>query len=281
MTRGFDLVDVFAEDGFAGNPLAVIHDADGIEAEAMQRVTRWLNLSETTFVLPPRDPRADYRVRIFSLSRELPFAGHPTLGTCHAWLARGGRPKDPEMIVQECGAGLIPVRRQGDRLAFAAPPLTRSGPVDPETRAEITGFLRLRDGEIVDMAWIDNGPGWLGVLLASAEAVLAVDPARHHPRYLAVGLIGPHPPGADAAFELRALFIDQHGGTVEDPVTGSLNAAVAHWLIESGRAEPSYIAAQGTKLGRRGRVAIDRDQEGRIWVGGATHTLFSGTTRRW
>ena len=276
MSRPFRLVDVFGRTDFSGNPLAVIAAAGDLDSEAMQRITRWLNLSETTFLLPPTTPEADYRVRIFTLEREMPFAGHPTLGTCHAWLEGGGVPKDAAHIVQECGAGLVNVRRNADTLAFAAPPLIRSGAVDAADLAEAAGLLRIAPEAIVDAQWADNGPGWLAVMLESAEAVLALEPARDHPRRIDLGVVGPHPAGAEAAFEIRALFSDQHGAVIEDPVTGSLNASVAQWLFASGRVSGAYVAAQGTRLGRTGRVLIDRDAVGQLWVGGVTRTLFSG-----
>ncbi|OHT21542.1 PhzF family phenazine biosynthesis protein [Edaphosphingomonas haloaromaticamans] len=278
MPRPFQLIDVFGEYPFSGNPLAVVADAEGIDTDAMQRITQWLNLSETTFLLPPTTPEADYRVRIFTLERELPFAGHPTLGTCHAWLAAGGVPKQSGRIVQECGAGLVPIRQDAAGLAFAAPPLIRTGAVDEARLEEVAAFLRISRAEIVDAQWVDNGPGWIGVMLASAEAVLAVEPARSHGGRIEVGVVGPHPAGQDISYELRAFFSDQHGGIVEDPVTGSLNASVAQWLFASGRVQGSYRAAQGTRLGRTGRIRVDRDADGTIWIGGRTATLFSGET---
>ncbi|WP_156679484.1 PhzF family phenazine biosynthesis protein [Sphingomonas profundi] len=282
MARPFQLIDVFGVAPFSGNPLAVVAAAEDLDTEAMQRITRWLNLSETTFLLPPRHAEADYRVRIFTLAHELPFAGHPTLGTCHAWLAGGGQPRDPGRIVQECGAGLIPIRRDGDdgdgdRLAFAAPPLVRSGPVDDATLAEAAAVLRIDPATIVEAQWADNGPGWLAVMLASAEAVLALEPARAHDRRVDIGVVGPHAPGGEAAWEIRALFSGAHGEIMEDPVTGSLNASIAQWLFASGRATDRYVAAQGTRLGRTGRVHVERDAAGTIWIGGRTATLFSGT----
>ncbi len=275
MTRPFRLVDVFGTDAFSGNPLAVIADAEGLDTDEMQRIARWLNLSETAFLLAPTTPEADYRVRIFTLAHELPFAGHPTLGSCHAWLEAGGRPRGAR-VVQECGAGLVPIRRDGDTLAFAAPPLLRSGPVDEAELAEVAAVLRVARADIVDAAWADNGPGWIAVLLASAEAVLAVEPARHHPRRIDIGLVGAHPAGSSAAWEVRALFSDAHGALIEDPVTGSLNAAIAQWLFSSGRVRDGYIAAQGTRLGRTGRVRVERDGDGQVWIGGRTATLFAG-----
>jgi PhzF family phenazine biosynthesis protein len=274
--RPFQLVDVFGQGDFTGNPLAVVLDAEGLDDETMQRIARWLNLSETTFLLPPTHPDADYRVRIFTLERELPFAGHPTLGSCHAWLTAGGQPRVAGHVVQQCGAGLVTVRRDGATLAFAAPPLVRSGPVDEADLAVAAQILRIARDDIQAAQWIDNGPGWMGVMLRSAEAVLALEPARVHDRRVELGVVGPHAPGAPAAYEIRGLFSDQYGAIVEDPVTGSLNASVAQWLFESGARATAYVAAQGTRLGREGRVYIDRDASGQVWVGGSTRTLFSG-----
>lgn len=276
MSRPFQIVDVFSDAPFLGNPLAVIAEADDLSLERMQAITRWLNHSETTFLLPPADPAADYRVRIFTLDRELPFAGHPTLGTCHAWLKAGGIPKNPDRIVQECGAGLIPIRRVDGRLAFAAPPLMRDGPVAAETLAEVLAFLRLAPEAVVEARWIDNGPGWLGIMLADADAVLAVDAPRAHARRIEVGLVGAHSPGGSADYEIRALFSDQHGAVREDPVTGSLNASVAQWLRASGRVSGPYVAAQGQRIGHAGRIHVTYDGEGQAWIGGGVATLFSG-----
>jgi PhzF family phenazine biosynthesis protein len=276
MPRPFQLVDVFGQDDFTGNPLAVVLDADGLDGETMQRIARWLNLSETTFLLPPTTAGADYRVRIFTLDRELPFAGHPTLGSCHAWLTAGGQAQRAGEVVQECGAGLVTIRRDGERLAFAAPPLIRSGPVDEVDLAEAARFLRVAREDIHDAQWIDNGPGWMGVMLRSAEAVLALKPMRAYERRIEIGVVGAHAPGGDADYEIRALFSDPYGAIVEDPVTGSLNASVAQWLFASGLRSTSYVAAQGTRLGREGRVYIDRDADGQVWVGGAARSLFSG-----
>jgi len=276
MTRPFRLVDVFGTGAFTGNPLAVIADADGLSGEEMQAIAAWLNFSETTFLLPPRDPAADYRVRIFTMAHELPFAGHPTLGSAHAWLEAGGRPKTDGTIVQECGVGLVAIRRGADRLAFAAPPLVRGGtPSEAEIDA-VAAILRLDRAAIVDAAWVDNGPGWIAVMLDSANAVLAVEPVRHHPSHVDIGIVGPHPAGGEAAFELRAIFSDAHGGLIEDPVTGSLNASVGQWLFASGRASGGYVAAQGTRLGRTGRVHVTQDGAGQVWVAGETRTLFVG-----
>src|SRR4029077_1733822 len=211
MDRPFQLVDVFNSDAFTGNPLAVVFDADDLTTSVMQTMKRWLNLSETAFLLRPTSPKADYRVRIFTVDRELPFAGHPTLGTCHAWLKSGGQPAQASEIVQECGAGLITIRRNAELLSFAAPPLIRSGSVDESKLAEVAAFLRISRARIVDAQWADNGPGWIAVLLASAEEVLALEPARDYPKRIDVGVVGPHPAGHPAAFELRAFFTDHHG----------------------------------------------------------------------
>ncbi|MDX2123046.1 MAG: PhzF family phenazine biosynthesis protein [Gemmatimonadota bacterium] len=279
MRRRFQQVDVFAPRAFTGNPLAVVLDGEGLSTEEMLSVTRWLNLSETTFLLPPTTGAADYRVRIFTLARELPFAGHPTLGSCHAWLTAGGTPRQSDRVVQECSAGLIAVKRDGDRLAFAAPPLLRSGPLDEPHLLHLASVLGIRRDQVVDAQWVDNGPGWVGILLADAATVLAIDPdfSRHPgPDTLDIGLVSPAPRGSECAFEVRAVFSDEQGGMREDPVTGSLNASLAQWLLASGRATAPYVVSQGTRLGRAGRVHIDRDSEGTVWVGGKATTCVSG-----
>jgi PhzF family phenazine biosynthesis protein len=273
MERPFCQVDVFTEEPYLGNPVAVVVDGKGLSSEEMQRFAQWTNLSETTFILPPEAAGADYRVRIFTPSRELPFAGHPTLGTCHAWLSHGGTPHRAGTVVQQCEAGLIDLRQDGDTLAFAAPPLLRSGPVDDETLARLVDALNLDRAAVVDAQWVDNGPGWVAVLLASADAVLAVRPGESG---LDIGVVGPYPPGSPEAFEVRA-FTPALGGSGEDPVTGSLNASLAGWLLDSGRASAPYVASQGTAMGRRGRVHISRDADGTIWVGGGTVTCLRGT----
>ncbi|SER08516.1 PhzF family phenazine biosynthesis protein [Microlunatus flavus] len=274
MTRPFTQVDVFASELGYGNPVAVVHDAEGLDDEALQRFAAWTNLSETTFLLPPTTPGADYRVRIFTTARELPFAGHPTLGSARAWLQAGGAPADPDVVVQECGAGLVRVRRDGERLAFAAPPLLRGGPVDPEDLAEITVALRVPPDAVVDAQWGDNGPGWVMVLLDSAERVLALEPdGRAMARFPDIGVAGPHPAGGEVAYEVRAFW---GAAPSEDPVTGSLNAALGGWLIGSGRAPRAYVAAQGTALGRRGRVHVESDGRD-VWVGGGTVVGVTGT----
>ena len=279
MRSRFQQVDVFAGAAFGGNPLAVVVDAQGLGADDMQRIARWTNLSETTFLLLPTTPDADYRVRIFTLSGELPFAGHPTLGSCHVWLASGGRPARDDVIVQECGVGLVPLRRQGGRLAFRAPPLIRSGPLDAPHLAAVAASLGLQGDEVVDAAWVDNGPGWVGVLLRDAAAVLAVEPdvSRYDgPLPFHVGLVGPYPPASPCAFEVRALFTDGGGALLEDPVTGSLNASLAQWLISTGRATAPYVTSQGTRLGRTGRPAITQDADGEVWVGGDVVARIEG-----
>ena len=273
MPRQFRQVDVFTETPYLGNPVAVVLGADGLSAEQMQLVARWTNLSETAFVLAPRASGADYQVRIFTPARELPFAGHPTLGTCHAWLETGGRPADPGSIVQECEAGLITVRRTGPRLAFAAPPLVRSGPVEEAVAERVARTLNIARADIADIAWADNGPGWVAVLLASAEAVLAVQ--RPVTVDLDIGVTGPYPAGSPEAIEVRAF--SPKITSIEDPVTGSLNASLGQWLLGSGRVTAPYVASQGTAMGRRGRVHVSRDADGQVWVGGGTVTCVSGT----
>jgi PhzF family phenazine biosynthesis protein len=270
--RPFAQIDVFTSEPYRGNPVAVVLDGAGLPDDAMQRFATWMNLSETTFVLAPTQPGADYRVRIFTPTVELPFAGHPTLGTCHAWLEAGGTPRDPGTIVQECAAGLIPVRRTDDGLAFAAPPLVKAGPVDPGELADIARILDLDPGRIVAAEWTDNGPGWVSVLLESADELLQVRP-RDTQRD--IGLVAPQPEGKDTAFEVRGFF-PKDGSTAEDPVTGSLNAGLAMWLTKSGRATPPYVAAQGTALGREGRVHVTQDDAGTLWVGGGTVTCIEG-----
>lgn len=271
----FCLVDVFGTERFSGNPLPVLFDADALPDAEMQRITRWFGFSETAFLVAPTEAGADYRVRIFTLDRELPFAGHPTLGACHAWRGSGGVPHGAT-IVQQCGAGLVEIRAAGDELAFAAPPLIRSGPVDEADVADIAAFLGIERSAIVDSQWVDNGPGWVAVMLASAEAVLAIDPPPAATRRYDVGVVGPHSSG-EAAYEVRALFSDHRGAIMEDPITGSLNASLAQWLTTTGRFTAPYVARQGTALGREGRVTIDRDEAGRIWIGGRTVTIASGT----
>lgn len=291
-TRSFKQVDVFTVTPYRGNPLAVVLDGSGLSTETMQHFTHWTNLSECTFLLPPseegRAAGADYRVRIFCPGHELPFAGHPTLGTCHAWLEAGGQARTEE-VVQECGVGLVRIRRQTldgrTRLAFMAPPLLKSGPLPDADVALIARGLGVARSDIVAHAWCDNGPNWRGVLLRSAEQVLALKPDASTLAGLDVGVAGPRgkvgvagaepDPGADTQFEVRAFFPGNNGMT-EDPVTGSLNAALAQWLIGAGLAPERYAAAQGTALARAGRVFIERDAHGTVWVGGDSVTCVDG-----
>ncbi|GGP10070.1 PhzF family phenazine biosynthesis protein [Nonomuraea glycinis] len=271
MLRSFRQVDVFAETPYHGNPLAVVLDADGLSTEEMARFANWTNLSETTFLLPPTTPEADYRVRIFTPAGELPFAGHPTLGTCHVWREAGGVPRDPGTVVQECGAGLIRIRDEGAWWAFAAPPLLRSGPVEETFLKEVAQALGIGRDEIVDAEWADNGPGWVALLLRDAEAVLALKP-RLVPAD--IGVVGLHPPGSPHVYEVRAFF-PLGGSTAEDPVTGSLNASVAQWLLRTGRVTAPYAARQGTALGRTGQIRITAEGPD-VWVGGHVITCVSG-----
>ena len=277
MKRRFHQVDVFGEGPCTGNPVAVVLDAESLDDEALRRFSVWSNLSECTFVFPPTDAGADYRVRIFSLSTELPFAGHPTLGTARAWLEAGGVPASPDVVVQECGAGLVPVRIEGDRLAFSAPPRLRSGPVDRDLLTALVEILGIEREQVVDAEWLDNGPGWVGLLLDHADTVLRLRPdATAHPGRWDIGVIGSHDPGSETAFELRAFFTEGDEPLREDPVTGSLNASAAEWLIATGRATTPYVAAQGTAMGRRGRIHVSEDR-GRLWVGGRAEVVLSGT----
>ena len=273
MSRRFTQVDVFTDKPLLGNPLAVVHDAQGLSDAQMQAFARWTNLSETTFLLPPTDAGADYRVRIFTPHRELPFAGHPTLGSCHAWLEAGGAARAADEIVQQCAVGLIRVRRAGARLAFAAPPRLRSGPLEGELLGRIVAALALRQQDIVDHQWVDNGPGWSAIRLSSADAVLALQPDWAALQGIKLGVVGAHAVSGDAQFEVRALIGEGPG--YEDPVTGSLNASLAQWLIGGGVAPESYIASQGTRLGRAGRVHIVREGE-TVWVGGGSVSCVRG-----
>jgi PhzF family phenazine biosynthesis protein len=271
----FTQVDVFTDELMFGNPVAVVHDADELTTQEMAAFANWTNLSETTFLSAPTDERADYQVRIFTTRLELPFAGHPTLGSAHAWLEAGGIPRNPEMIIQQCGAGLVRVRRDGTRLAFAAPPLIRGGEVEEEDLAEIIAFLGIDHDLVVDSQWADNGPGWVALLLANAETVLELQPsAVDAGRFDAIGVIGPYPPGSKVDFEVRAFAPLE--GQREDPVTGSLNAALGEWLINTGRASTSYIAAQGAAIGRRGRVYVSKVGD-EVWTGGNSVTGVAGT----
>ena len=276
--RRFSQLDVFTDQPLRGNPLAVVHDAQGLSDGQMADFARWTNLSETTFLLPPDDAGADYRVRIFTPGGELPFAGHPTLGSCHAWLSAGGVPREADVVVQQCGVGLVRVRRdrhgESERLAFAAPALRRSGPVDAGLRAQAVAALGLDDAELLQLQWIDNGPGWMAGLLKDAAAVLALRPDFAAMRGLNLGVVGAYPAGSECQFEVRAFVPDL--GVPEDPVTGSLNAGLAQWLIGAGLAPSRYVAAQGAALGRAGRVFVAK-QGADIWIGGAVCSVVTGT----
>lgn len=278
--RSFDFkqVDVFSHSALQGNPLAVVFGADSLDDERMAAFATWTNLSETTFILEPQDPRADYRVRIFTTLHELPFAGHPTLGTCHAWLEAGGVPQGDE-IIQECGVGLVRIRRQGNELAFLAPPLLRTGPVEADVMARVQRGLGLTGEDITRAQWVDNGAGWLAVLLKDRQQVLDLQPDHAQMLGLAVGVIAPWHPrrdGDDAQFEVRAFISGD--GMPEDPATGSLNAGVAQWLFAEGLAPASYTVSQGVTMGRAGKIRVDRVGD-EIWVGGSVVTCIDGQLR--
>ena len=271
-TFQFTQVNVFSADPLGGNPLAVVHAADGLSEAQMAALARWTNLSETTFLLQPTNAGADYYVRIFTPSSELPFAGHPTLGSCHAWLASGGKPREPRVVIQQCGVGLVSVRCDAPRLEFAAPPLRRTGVLESDVLAKITRALALAPSDIVHHQWVDNGPGWCAVMLRSARQVLSLKPDWTSLHPLKLGVVGPHDAGRDPAFEVRA-FIGTGG--YEDPVTGSLNASLAQWLIGAGLAKSPYVATQGTALQRAGRVHL-RTEGGEVWVGGDVVSVIHG-----
>ena len=271
--RRFHQLDVFTATPLKGNPLAVVHGAQGLDDETMAAFARWTNLSETTFLLPPEDASADYRVRIFTPGGELPFAGHPTLGSCAAWLVAGGQPRSVGLVVQECGVGLVRVRLEGARLAFAAPPLKRTGPLAPELVARIAAALRVAPSDLLQHQWVDNGPGWCAVMLGSAAQVRALRPDFAQLADLKLGVVGACDPGEDTAFEVRAFVPGL--GIPEDPVTGSLNAGLAQWLIGAGLAPSRYVAAQGSALGRAGRVHVQREGED-VWIGGDVAMCVEG-----
>ncbi|RKK03700.1 PhzF family phenazine biosynthesis isomerase [Pseudoroseomonas wenyumeiae] len=271
----FQQVDVFSSRPLKGNPVAVVIGADGLSDAQMAAFANWTNLSETTFLLRPTSPEADYRLRIFTPQSELPFAGHPTLGSCHAWLAAGGTPRSEE-IVQECAVGLVRLRRDGSRLAFQAPPLRRSGPVEPALVARIASGIGVAPERITASNWVDNGPGWVAVMLGSRAEVLALRPDYPALSGLQLGVVAPWnaaQDGTGAQFEVRAFCPEL--GVPEDPVTGSLNAGLAQWMIGSGLAPASYVASQGTALGREGRVHVEQRGDG-IWVGGEAVTCIAG-----
>lgn len=275
MTRSFSQVDVFATEGLSGNPVAVVHDAQGLGDAEMRAFANWTNLSETTFLLPPTTDAADYRVRIFTPGDELPFAGHPTLGTAHAWRERGGEPRRPGAIVQECGIGLVTLRETASGgLAFAAPELARTGPLTDAELAHATAALRLDRSRVRAAEWIDNGPGWRGLLLESAEDVLGIEPDLAAFGDAKLTVIGPHAAGGPADFEVRAFAPGI--GVGEDPVTGSANAGFAVWLTRTGRVDGAYTVRQGTALGRAGEVTVARDESGILWIGGVSRTIVRG-----
>ena len=274
-TFDFKQLDVFSEVSLKGNPLAVVLGADSLTDKQMADFANWTNLSETTFLLTPRDPRADYRVRIFTTLKELPFAGHPTLGSCHAWLQAGGVPHGDE-IIQECEIGLVRIRRQGNELAFIAPPLLRAGPLEAPLLERVRLALGLAPEAIVRSQWVDNGAGWLAVMLDDRDAVLGLQPDYSQLQGLAVGVIAPCDPARDAIdahFEVRAFVAGD--GAPEDPATGSLNAGVAQWLLAEGLAPNRYVVSQGTAMGRAGRIHIER-QGDEVWVGGAVAVCIEG-----
>lgn len=273
MSHAFHQVDVFTAEALRGNPLAVVHDAAGLDDERMAALARWTNLSETAFLLPPTDPAADYRVRIFTPFGELPFAGHPTLGSGWAWLAAGGTPRAPDRLVQQCGVGLVALRREGRRLAFAAPPLRRTGALESDVLARACAGLGLDASEVRAHQWVDNGPGWAALLLHSAERVRALRPDWPALGDLRLGVVGPCAAGAHAQFEVRAFI----GGDVpfEDPVTGSLNAGLAQWLMGAGLAPDSYVGTQGAAL-RRGGLLHLRREGATVWVGGDVTPVIEG-----
>ena len=271
--RAFAQVDVFGHAPLQGNPVAVVLDAEGLSDETMAAFARWTNLSETAFLFPG-DAHADYRWRVFTPQRELPFAGHPTLGSAHAWLEHGGVPRTAGRVVQDCAAGMVELRLTGDRIAFAAPPTVRSGPVADELLADVARSLGIDRVEILDHQWVDNGPGWLAVRLASAERVLALEPDFTELPEVMVGVLGDHPAGSPHLFEIRGFAVG--AGISEDPVTGSLNASVAQWLIRDGQAPTTYTATQGTRVGRAGVVHVDATDDGAVWVGGGCSTVIRG-----
>lgn len=271
-----DLVDVFGSKAFAGNPLGVVHGAGDLTDAQMLQFTQWLGFSETTFLLPPTDPAADYRVRIFYPAGELPFAGHPTLGSCHAWLEAGGVPQRDGLVVQECGVGLVEIRRNGGELAFAAPPLVKSGPLSEAEQAEAIRVAGVDPASVVEAVHVSNGPQWQLLRLRSAADVLSARPVAKAPQGTDVGLAGPAAGGAAVDWELRAFFANQHGTLVEDPVTGSFNAGVALHLFGAGLAEGHYIAGQGQAVGADGRVTCEQGDDGRVWIGGRSATIARG-----
>lgn len=272
--RRYCQVDVFSSTPYKGNPLAVILDAEGLSDQEMQAIARWTNLSETTFILPPVDDNADYRVRIFTPKGELSFAGHPTLGSAQSWLHFGAKPKSSDRIIQECKAGLIEIKRDGERLAFAAPPLIKTGELDAQTLRTIVDALNISPEQVVAHQWIDNGPGWAAVMLSTVEEVLAINPDPVKISGPMVGVVALYEEGSAYEYEVRGF-----GNAFEDPATGSLNASLAQWLIGTGKVPRSYVASQGARLQRAGEIYIDTDEHGTIWVGGYVNVCFSGVAQ--
>ncbi|MGW7362773.1 PhzF family phenazine biosynthesis protein [Streptomyces sp. NPDC054841] len=272
--RPFAQVDVFSQTPHLGNPVAVVLDGDGLSDRDMARFAAWTNLSETTFIVRPESAEADYGLRIFTPGGEIPFAGHPTLGTAHAWLEAGGVPAEPGTLIQECGLGLVEVRLSGTGLSFRAPELLKDGPLDSRHLDRIARGLRIARGRIVAHQWVDNGPGWAAVQLASAKEVLALNPDEGSMGDLMLGVVGAYPHGSPLQFEVRAFAAP--AGVREDPVTGSLHAGMAQWLMADGRAPRHYRAGQGARLGREGVVTVEAHGEA-VWVGGGSTTCVHGT----
>lgn len=273
--RRFVQCDVFSPVPTQGNGLAVVVDADGLSDEQMQKFAAWTNLAETTFLLPPADPTADYRVRIFTPIREMLFAGHPTLGSCATWLHSGGVPKKAGLVRQECGIGIVDVDiSQVGVLAFAAPPTTIKE-MSPAKREAIIAALTIPPDTIRHTAELCNGPTWQFFELTTAEQVLALDASKvRWPEFLGIGFIAAHAAGSECGYEVRMLA--PSSGMSEDPITGSLNAAIAKWLQTQGRLSAPYLAAQGTSIGRVGRVSVRSDLNGTAWIGGQVHILIDG-----
>jgi len=272
----FHQLDVFSNEPLFGNPLAVVHEANDLSESQMVQFANWTNLSESTFLLNPTNELADYKLRIFTPSSELAFAGHPTLGSCYAWLNRGGVPKNKDIIIQECGVGLIKIRRNGERLSFLAPKLLKTGPLDQTTLNTISKGIGISVEDIAHHQWVDNGAGWCAVMLKTASQVLAIKPNVEYLKTLKLGVIGPHPTDHEHDFEVRAFVIPF--GIHEDPVTGSLNAGIATWLINSGLSKDSYSVSQGTALGRKGKIYIETINN-EIWVGGEVVNCIEGEVR--
>ena len=301
--RAFQQVDVFTDTAFLGNPLAVVLDGEGLSDAQMQAFAAWTQLSETTFVLPTSPEGAaggaDYRVRIFTPGAELPFAGHPTLGTAHAWLAAGGQARQSGELVQECGVGLVRLKSVEDRWAFAAPTLQRQPPA-PALLAEVLAALGLHADDVLAAQDLNNGPHWLGLLVESVDTLLALAPDHAALKRLntkvgvaakrevpAGGLIrranrearafAPSTRIANDPTDLEVRAFAAPVGIAEDPVTGSLNASLAQWLMAEGHMPVHYSARQGTVLGRAGQVFLSQDGQGQVWVGGDVVGCIEGS----